>query len=355
MSAPKLILRADGSSQLGLGHIVRCLSLAEDACELGFQPILVTRDSERGALDPWTSSTFDTQLLPKETGIEEDAKRTRELVERAGAKGVVTDLVNSEYGDRPEALRSFHRTISDATLTAAFGDDRLRRLGSDISIVPYVHSPSGGWNGKARLLAGPDYFVIRPELRRIGSDPSIPHRARNLFVTIGGSDPCGITLDVLDGLERLDLRSLDARVLLGPAYTPKLRRRAREQAEKMDGEVAIVEEDGAMVQELDRADLVVTGGGLTKYEAAYLGVPTLLIPRPETDPSINEAFSNTGSARLLPAVDELDPSRIALQLRELIEDWEARKEMAVNGQALVDGDGSHRILSVLREEIETDA
>lgn len=122
-------------------------------------------------------------------------------------------------------------------------------------------SPAG-----KRALVGTDYLIFPRELaqlRRVRTDN------QRWLVTLGGSDTYGATISVI---KWLNAKSKKATILLGPAFAHE------KELDLLDTDSLVIKRSvPSLLEELAGHDLAITGGGLTAFEAAALGVPTVII------------------------------------------------------------------------------
>jgi spore coat polysaccharide biosynthesis predicted glycosyltransferase SpsG len=139
-----------------------------------------------------------------------------------------------------------------------------------------------------RVLRGPGYFPARRDLAklretragRVDTDP-----IRNVLVTIGGNDSLRLTWPVLESLSRVaphaGVRALTTRAV----------------AESRDARWyhdRLVVTTPFMAPYYDWADVCVSGGGLTKYESAYLGIPVAILSQTEEQQAETNIFAAEG-------------------------------------------------------------
>ena len=258
----KLIFRCDATAETGLGHLSRSLALAEAARAQGGTPLFCGHWSDP-AFALLSASGFAHQGATAPTGSPADAAALAALVRAEQATGALADSYAldskwlaqlAEHGVAVALLDDFARLDNYAdcagVLNFTVGAEKLNYPGLN----------------PARRALGPGYFPVRKNLRRLREQGSFRRKApaRRVLVALGGGDRLGLTMPVCRALHRLQ-PGLQVRALLsdGPAQ-------ARAQGLSTDG---FPPPAGDLAGHYAWADACVTGGGLVKYECAYLGLP----------------------------------------------------------------------------------
>jgi len=200
-------------------------------------------------------------------------------------------------------------------------------------------------NKECVFLLGPRYALLRREFLEAKQATETPDSAKRLLVTLGGSDPEGVTFRILEGLSRVKGPEMEVKILVGPA-NPRL--------EEVKGAAAasglrceIVETSTKMPVLMAWADLAITAGGGTCMELAFMGVPFLVIALAENQKQVMSGFANKAAAVALGWHADLEPTRIAAELHALAKDRSRREGFSRLGQALVDGLGAPRVTEVM--------
>ncbi len=195
---------------------------------------------------------------------------------------------------------------------------------------PGVSAPDS--YGATPALLGPRYYPLRREFARQDARP-VSRRVHRLLVTLGGADPEGYTATAIQAARGLDC---ELRVLVGGSNPVR--------PELAPGELLEAVENMAPV--LAWADLAVAAAGVTAYELAFLGVPTVLVTVAENQEPNAAGFASAGAALNLGRT----PTAEALQgaLLELAGDHARREALAAAGRRLVDGQGPRRVVEYLR-------
>ncbi len=348
---PAVVLRADGSVELGMGHIMRCLALAQGFRERGMAATFVTRAGGPGSAFIAAEGYAVVEIF---TGArwEEDAEVTRAAMRRLGAGTIVTDLCHREtLGDRP-ALDRYHGTLSRSAYTVCFTGGDLIDLTAHMIVSPYfrVPEPIPPRHPGRTYLFGPRYFVFRLEFAASRTRAIVPD-ARRILVAIGGSDPHRLTVKVLRALDTLGGPEPEVRVALGPAIPPGLRDEVSHLLPRSAAQWALLPPDTSLAEQMLWADLAVTGDGLTKYETAVTGTPSVMVAGPYSDLASNAQFVQAGTTEYAGDGQELSVEALARIFERVLGDHDLRTRMSMNGRALTDGRGVQRILDRLPVEV----
>jgi UDP-2,4-diacetamido-2,4,6-trideoxy-beta-L-altropyranose hydrolase len=342
------LFRVDGSQRLGTGHVVRCLTLAATLSERGIGSVFVMADGAPEIARYVAEQGYPVSPLPADSSAETDAALTLAAAAESGAQLIITDLSNSRWLARRVEYRRLFSGLSDGgRYLAAFDDPSTTDFTCDLKIIPYLDvTPDLAANRQAaKLLAGPEYFVMRGEFSqppvggRVVRDP-----ADNVLVTMGGSDPKSLTAKVLRALLPLEL---ELSVVTGVAFNAALLAEIRE---LLGGRGELIHQAWNMAALMRRADLVVSAGGLTKYEAAATGTPLVLLSQNEFEAGMSEAFARHGMAHNLGLGSEVEVTAIATAVRDLLGDAPRRREMSARGSGLIDGRGAERVIEVILSE-----
>ena len=94
-----------------------------------------------------------------------------------------------------------------------------------------------------------------------------------------------------------------------------------------------------------QSDIGITNSGLTKYEMAKCGLPTLIISNDTVDAEMTRQFSVFGSAIDLGVIDSLDKSLFFRIISDLKNKKIDRKAMSCAGKKLMQGNGIKTIYS----------
>ncbi len=348
------ILRADGSSHLGMGHIMRSVAFAAGLSDVGVRPIFITKTLDSRVANVIRSNGFDVEEVPRGTTGDEDARLSTETAAKVGARCIVTDLWHRSALADPEGTYTYHRGLGPELFVVGIASGEMTDMPADVIVSPYVTGAGAGvaLNGGRTLLHGPSYFIFRPEfIAAARMARTISKEATRVLVMVGGSDEPHLTAKIAKSLCALSDLGLSLRVVMGAAYSDRLRREVSDVLSGFCGEYRLLEHDANMAEAMLWADLAITGDGLVKYETAVTGTPSIMLSRPGSEKSLNREFERAGTT-LHPGDGSLMPVDVlAGKIRQVIGDHSLRLSMSEQGRALVDGRGLERIIAHIPEGV----
>lgn len=337
MSPLNVVIRANGGEAIGLGHIRRCLTLAEALAQQGATVHFVTNNNQ-AALDTVRTIGFDA--LPVD--LERDFEQTSDAIRRLQANVLVVDSydIDADYLTRIRDSRN---------ILVAVDDNADRRLPVDVVINGNAYAPSLMYEvlPETVLLLGARYAILRKEFRA-ARERRIHDQATKILITIGGSDPANLTPRLVEMVlaERADLQ-LD--VVVGPFFhqTDPITEATADKREQ----IRVHHNPGDMRSLMVQADMAITGGGQTTYELAATGTPALAILTADNQQQNLKALDGWGTLIFAGSRDDGDLiEKLSSGFAMLVNDSERRSEMSRRGRELVDGLGAERLARALGEQ-----
>jgi UDP-2,4-diacetamido-2,4,6-trideoxy-beta-L-altropyranose hydrolase len=316
-----ILVRADASPAMGLGHAMRCLALAQAHRDAGGEVVFVMADPPEAF-----ARRLAAEDIPVRRG--ETAHETAAIAGEIGAPWIVLDGYDFDV--------AYERALGAAARLLVL-DDHDADHHADLILRQGLGALEGD-----RVLAGPRYALLRREFRTW--DPAaraVPERARRILVTLGGGDPGALALCVLAALERID-EPLEVQWLTGPLNP---RRAELEAAAPRWMDVVVDAAD--MPQRMAWADVAVTAAGITSWELARIGTPQIAIELAYNQRAVATALADAGIAIRVGWHEDVDDAELAATIAGLARDAGARAEMSRRGRATIDGQGAVRVLETM--------
>jgi UDP-2,4-diacetamido-2,4,6-trideoxy-beta-L-altropyranose hydrolase len=338
-----LVLWGEGSSQTGLGHLMRLLALGQAWFDAGGRVEALLGEAPEGIVRRYETEGFTVQRLsPTDPSHPADMLADILRQERSTRAGI----------DRPRIDDTDLARLGEAGARTLLVDDMALLKSYPVGLVlnQNIHADRNHYPAAspAGFLLGPSYVVLRREFRTPLPRRAIPDRGRKLLITFGGADPTGMTMRTVDAVLRLPAstrRHLEVRVILGAAYEGG----GAPEAAAKDGGVPMIVERGVedMVSRMSWADLAVTSGGSTVWELARTACPSLVIETAPAEPLLVAGLGRVGLFDRLGPADRLDDAVLRSAIEARLGDRRWRSEMASRGSQLVDGQGAGRVVDAL--------
>jgi UDP-2,4-diacetamido-2,4,6-trideoxy-beta-L-altropyranose hydrolase len=339
-----MLVRADASSAIGSGHLMRCLALAKAWQHAGGGVCFLTAESIATLDERFTEEDVRHERIAVQPGTPADAEQTVEWARRLGASWVVVD----GYRFKPDYI---HRLKASGARTLVLDDDaRFDFYEADVVLNQNMDARAERYRreNSTHLLLGADYVLLRPEFLAEQPRRDVAEVACRLLVTMGGSDPENVASTVVHALSRLE-GSFEATVVAGggnPHYES-----LQELVRKLSGKVRLERSSANMAPIMCWADVAISAAGGTCWELAFLGVPMILVTASRDQEENVSAISRTGAALSLGWHANLSEDDVLGAIRKVMNDREKRRAMSESGQALVDGRGAARVVEFLQSRV----
>lgn len=338
-----LLVRADASTQIGAGHVMRCIALSNAWRCSGEDVTFACAEVVPGLQQRLQQEHFEVVAIEGEPGGGQDAQRTGELAKQLRSEWVVVD--GYQFG--PDYYRGLR--CSGLRSLAIDDDGRFDDYCANVVLNQNASASEAMYKGRqpyTRLMLGSSFVLLRPEFTRAPRERKIPEIAQKLLITMGGSDPENVTLRVVQAVAEMRSDKVEVRVVLGAGYRHAAE--LRDLISNLEADISVEENPPDMVPLMTWADLVISAAGGTCWELAYLGVPAVVIAISSDQAGIAQAVQAGGVARNLGCHADMSASQIIDVVYELMIDKQQRSEMSRNGQQLVDGLGAKRVVEFLQ-------
>lgn len=345
MEQRRVLIRADGSPTLGMGHLSRAAALAGAFREHGVEVVFVCREYDDRAIRRVEEAGHRVNRLDLPLSLEDDAAAVRTLADELGVWVIVIDLSNEIATAAADAYTRYLHSVAEGRRTVII-DDLTRTTFPKAMVV----NPSAGVLTREYdmrfgpvLLLGPRYAPLHhafrgPRPTRMRTGPGV----RTVAVCLGG----GVTMTpalpvVLRGLRE------------GLGTCPTLRLVARwddgmppavaDELAAFEGRTELLANLPHLAGVFAGSDLAIVSGGVTKYEAAAMGTPAVMVATVHHQVAWARAFAETGAAVYAGFAEEISASEVANACRYVAEEPVWNRMAAVAG-SIIDGRGALRVV-----------
>lgn len=361
-----IVFRADASIEIGTGHIMRCLTLAEALAAQGARCRFICREFEGNLIDVIRSKGFAVDVLPvmepapcppceQERPLahatwlgatqDEDAASCISLLDVLKLDWLVVDHYGIdarwERQLRPYCSRVL---VIDDLADRAHDCDLLLDQNLGRAVADYqLWVPSG-----CRLLIGPGSALLRPEFAQ-WRDYSLARREnerlQKILISMGGVDKQNATGKILAALaDAPECLPGDAiLIIVMGRHAPHLDV-VRERARTLPWSVHVLTEVSNMAEIMANSDLAIGAAGGSSWERCCLGLPTLQVVIAENQRLAGETLVALGAtANLGP------PECLAVGLPEALVTLDAAqlRVMSDTCQHLYDGHGTEATVAAM--------
>lgn len=342
MKAP-LLIRVDADADIGTGHLMRCLALAQAWQAAGGRVRLLMATEVPVLQARLQAEGMEVMRLAAPPGSLQDAGETAKIAGVHGSDWVVVD--GYQFG------ADYQRLIKDSGFRLLCIDDygHATHYCADLVLNQNIYAHKGFYSSREPgtcLLLGTRYALLRREFSAWrGWHREAPEIAGKILITLGGGDSDNVTLRVIKALRRPGLENLEAVVVIGGAnpHRQELRRELRD----FPHPVRLMSNVSDMPGLMAWADMAVTGAGSTCWELAFMGLPALTIVLADNQRPVAENLEARGVVVNLGWQRDLTEARLAQAMAELIISKEARVRQCGQGRKLVDGKGAVRVVKKL--------
>jgi UDP-2,4-diacetamido-2,4,6-trideoxy-beta-L-altropyranose hydrolase len=351
----KVAIRVDASENVGAGHLMRCLTLADELRANGATVIFITHDLAEDWMELITGRGHLSGPLPVRRGFDAraedgidaklgwrvDAMNTRDCL---GAFGTPDWLIVDHY-----ALDAKWEACLRPRVGKIMVIDDLADREHDCDLLLDSNFFEGSGQRYDRLipkecvrLIGPQYALLRPEFRKAFSEHSTDEGEKfRIVVSFGGSDPTGETLKILAAIKGAGLRDTLIDVVVGSWNKDRF------EIERMCGEIPganyLFNVDN-MACLMAKAALYVGAGGTTTWERCCMNLPGIVIATAENQIAGSVAMARRGAQIYLGKAPEVSGDNVMHVISFLQNNVWLRDALGNVGAGIVDGLGAERVV-----------
>jgi UDP-2,4-diacetamido-2,4,6-trideoxy-beta-L-altropyranose hydrolase len=341
-----LVFRVDASIQMGTGHVMRCLALAQSWQDDGGEVYFCTKDLPIALVQRLVTegiSQIESQAVP---GSIDDAVETIAHCRNHLSSWLILDgyHFDAEYQAKIKAAGLKLLVIDDHGHANSYCADLILNQNVCARAELYPHIAP-----ETRLLLGCEYTLLRREFWSWRGDPLTRIRQFDrdkplrILITLGGSDPYNTTFTILSALKYIDPIQIEINVIVGGAnpHGQSLQSICAELGESVKLHSNVTDMPALMA----RSDLAISAGGGTCWELALMGIPSLLVILAENHRLIVEGLADLNIGINLGWYQTLIPSSISNEITHLLENRDRLDTMSKKALKLVDGYGCKRVIS----------
>jgi spore coat polysaccharide biosynthesis predicted glycosyltransferase SpsG len=275
----RIVIRVIASKEVGLGHVYRALTLAEEFGELGHKVIFLCDSSDFALVE---SLVGDQYVCIGTTDWPDDIVRLEPDL-------VINDVLDTKWRDTSLCRVGGAKVVN-------FEDLGKGSENADLVINALFQEPQREGD---HYLWGIDNFFLRDEFVQARQAPW-NNRVDNVLITFGGTDPTDLTWKTVNAIAPYCYEhKVTMYIIVGPGYD------AEHEAQVMKllwdwgmERVWFIRETGVMAQVMSRCQLAFCSNGRTVYELAHMHVPAIVTAHSERENTHDFACAENGFSNL---------------------------------------------------------
>lgn len=365
MSEGSVAFRADASLDIGSGHVMRCLTLADALRQQGMSCQFVCRTHPGHLIDGIRRRGHAVLALPNASPArgrvngagnpahaawlgaawQDDAAQTNAALATDPPDWLVVDHYALDHRWESSMRRPGRRLMAIDDLADRVHDCELLL---DQNLGRVVQDYRGKVPPACNVLAGPSYALLRPEfamLRPASLARRAEPRLRHLLITMGGVDRDDTTSLVLDALATSSLPADTHVTVVMGARAPWINH-VRERASALPWRCEVEVDVDDMAGLMARCDLAIGAAGSSAWERCCLGLPTLMMVLADNQRAAAAHLERAGAAIALPSSTDL-ATELRRTVDAMVKDPGALVTVSRSAAAIADGLGAQRVLAAM--------
>ena len=358
--------RADASIQIGSGHVMRCLTLAEALRNRGHECSFLCRDHPGNLLELIAQKGFEVHLLKQNVPVDRNTEADT-LLAHAGWLGA------SWQQDAEQTLRALNGKNIDWLVVDHYALDARweNRMASHVKKIMVIDDiadrqhkcnllldqnlgrQAEDYNGLVPeaciRLIGPHYALLRPEfseLRERSLERRRTPKLKRILITLGGIDRDNVTGQVLGALAKSQLPPETELDIVMGASAPALED-VRRKAHSIPFRTSLSVNVTDMAERMCLADLCIGAAGSTSWERCCLGLATILLVLAENQQGGAKALGQAGAALVVYQDDDISDTLPGL-VNKLLVSGESL-DIGKMAAAITDGRGASLVVAAMLE------
>lgn len=361
-----IAFRVDATNEMGIGHFMRCLTLANALnSEGGVYIRFICRYLPQHLHQMAKEAMHDVYLLKKvdEAELQSDLNHADWLGvnQLFDAKEVCAVLLDKQWQwlivDHYGIGYAWHDELAQTLVKIMVIDDLADRFHHcDFLLDQTLGRKAQDYRGlvpdQCDLLLGSDYSLLRPEFIEYRS-LSLRRRERpflkHLLVTMGGTDSLNATGLILNELAQSDLPN-DLKIIVVMGSNAQFLEDVKMQVESIRFDAKVNIDVSNMAYLMATSDLVVGAAGTTSWERCCLGVPSVMVVLAENQLNVAKALSTANAALLIESVDQI-PGNLGGIVEDLFMSPDKLEEMSLAARCITNGSGADKVAEYLKVNV----
>jgi len=262
-----ILFRADSSSTIGTGHIMRDLVLAEQYPES--RVIFATQDLEGNLNSKILESGYEVQNLDSN-----DVNELIELVQKVSADMVVIDHYGIDH--------TFEKILKEKTAVQLMVfDDTYEKHHCDILLNHNIYADEERYSDllpkKCELRCGAKFTLLREEFHTAKANKkNLSTLFQNIFLAMGGADSANLNISILEVLKSFPALHTHVVTTTANQYLEELKEYVAQSSN-----ITLHVNSSTLAQLMAESHLAIVTPSVTLNEVYFMGLPFIAIQTAE--------------------------------------------------------------------------
>ena len=345
----KVCIRADSSTVIGIGHIMRCMTLAGVLRSCGSEVSFICRKETGNLIGFIEKNGYRVYPLPIDIDFAADMDLAQKILKEQPklADWLIVDHyeidVSWEYSSR-----EFVNKIM------VIDDLANRKHDCDILLDQNYNKNGSRYNGLVPedciQLLGPEYTLLRPQFREARENfKRENNEVKRVLVFMGGADSTNETGKVLKAAKLLNRDNVAVDVVIG-ASNP-FKNEIKTMAKQIPNTTCYFDVNN-MAELMSSADISIGASGTSTWERCCIGLPSIVMILADNQKEIAEELEREGVVVNLGWHGDVTEMDIRDAVQNLLADSDKRRSMGLKGKMMVDGNGAIRVVEKIIFSLE---
>lgn len=356
-----IAIRVDASVQIGIGHYMRCMTLADVLRQKGSQIYFISCQMPEKYRDAIIEKGYEFVLLNYRSSKSKNTDgnyhtHPHTIDQLADAQDSIEKLPDYNWDwlivDHYGLDTIWHTKLRKITKNILVIDD----LADKMFDCDFLLDQTFGRTVKAykdlvpkqcQMLLGTRYALLRPEFLKLRFH-ALQQRVQlkgidNILISMGGTDPDNATKIMLEALTKINWKKLpNIEVILGSnaPYLNEIIQQANNHL--LNVTVSIDVED--MAEHVMKADIAIGAGGSSSWERCCLGLPSLVTVTADNQTLVALNLEKMGAIKLVGNVNSLKLEDVVAKIKQFISQRDNLSKMSNNAFNIIDGLGAKRVV-----------
>lgn len=234
--------------------------------------------------------------------------RILKILKSRNINKIIMDLSSNEYliNNKIYKIQKFYKKNNFKIVS--FDIPVQKKIISDLSIIPYEVSDNIIKSSKTELMIGTNFFLNGK--KEYYKNQLIKKKINKILICMSGTDPKNISFKIYKYIKHLPF---SFEVIVGNNFNKiQLKKKNINKKDKIYKNVKDIS------NKISKADAVICGEGLIKYETVFQKKPTILIHQYDNKSSMIKNFLKTNTCLSLGLFDRLSPQKASNKIKSYL-------------------------------------